>query len=225
MTAKHVALVPDGNRRWAVEKGLSAWKGHEKAGSYLNVRALVQEARNLGIKYFSLWGFSTENWKRKKKEREVIFNMILELIARCRKEAQENKVRFLHIGRKDRLPKELLGNLEKLESETREYKDLNILVCLDYGGRDEIVRAINRAIKNSTEIDEKSFSKYLDTEGIPDPDLIIRTGGEKRLSGFMPFQSVYSELYFTDVHFPDFGPEDLRGAMKEYGRRVRRLGK
>lgn len=222
----HVSIIPDGNRRWAREKGLVASEGHRKSGSYEHIRVLFDEARRLGIKYLSFWGFSTENWKREKKEIEEIFRLVLKAIEQWRDDAHENKIRFRHFGRKDRLPKNLVSEIEKLEKETEKYSDFNVCICLDYGGRDEIVRAVNKILGSGMKkIDEKEFAKYLDSFDVPDPDLIIRTSAEYRTSGFMPFQSAYSEWYFADVHFPDFDACELRKSVEEFSKRKRNLGR
>jgi undecaprenyl diphosphate synthase len=223
----HVAIIPDGNRRWAKENGLIKTAGHVRAGSYENLKALFDSAKKLGIKYVSFWGFSTENWKREKTEVNQILNVIEKGVDKLLKNVRQEKTRFRHIGRKDRLPKELIEKLERLENESKDFGENFVLLCIDYGGRDEIVRAVNKIIKTAGhlgDVEERTFSNYLDTKGIPDPDLIIRTGGEKRFSGFMPFQSVYSELYFTDVYFPDFDGKELKKAVEEYSNRKRRFG-
>lgn len=222
---QHVSIIPDGNRRWARKHRLEIWAGHRVAGNYDNLNSLFSEARRLGVKYLSIWGFSTENWKRNKKEIDIIFEVVYKGLERCLQEAKKEKVSFKHIGRKDRLPKKVVQILEKLENETREFNENYVLLCLDYGGRDEIVRTVNKILKSGKkEINEKDFAEYLDTSGIPYPDLIIRTGGEKRLSGFMPFQSDYAELYFTKTYFPDFDAKKLRKAVKEFSKRARRFG-
>ncbi len=221
---KHVAIIPDGNRRWARSKGMIAVKGHEKSTEIGNVAALLEEAKRIGVKYFSIWGFSTENWKRSFAERKFLFSLILNLIPQLNRYAHKNKIKFRHIGRKDRLPEEVVSALGKFEKETENYGGLNMQLCLDYGGRDEIIRAVKKLIDEKTEVSEDSFLNYLDTAGIPDVDLIIRTGGEKRLSGFMPYQSAYSELYFSDVYFPDFSPAELNKAVKDFSERQRRFG-
>ncbi len=221
----HVAIIPDGNRRWAREKGMKAAAGHYTAGSADNLRELIEEARRLGIKYISVWGFSTENWNRNQKEVEAVFNVVSGAVKRMLKESKKNKIRFRHFGRRDRLPKKLIQLMERLEKETERYSDFNINFCIDYGGRDEILRAVNKLLKSGKkDIDEEEFRKHLDTSGVPDPDLIIRTSGERRTSGLMPFQSDYAELHFVDKYFPDFKAIDLRRAVEEYGRRVRRFG-
>ncbi|MCH8945373.1 MAG: di-trans,poly-cis-decaprenylcistransferase [Nanoarchaeota archaeon] len=223
---KHVAIIPDGNRRWAKEKGLIATVGHEKSAGYENILSLFSEAKKLNIKYLSVWGFSTENWKRSKLEVKTIFDLIFDLVKKLKKDSHSNKIRFRFIGRRDRLPRNLLEELKLLEIETKDYKEFNIQLCLDYGGKDEIIRAVNKILKDKKEIvTEKIFEKYLDTFEIPDLDLIIRTSGEKRISGFMPFQSTYSELYFAEKNFPDFKKEDLREAVNEFSKRKRRFGR
>lgn len=221
----HVAIIPDGNRRWATEKGLEPSFGHYKSASYENIISLLNESKSLGIKYISFWGFSTENWNRNQMEVKAIFDLVSDLIARLRKDAKENKVRFRHIGRKDRLPEKLVQEIKQIEEETKNYLDINVQLCLDYGGRDEILRALNKMLRSGNKnINEETMKENLDTFDIPDPDLIIRTSGEKRLSGFMPFQSVYAELYFTEVYFPDFDALELRKAVEEFSRRQRRFG-
>lgn len=221
---KHVVIIPDGNRRWAKERSMKPWEGHAKAGTYDNLNALFQEAKRLGVKYMSFWGFSTENWKRDKKEVEIIMRLILKGLNEF-EEKMESDIRFVHVGRKDRLMNKLVEQIKNLEEKTKNNSGLYVILCLDYGGRDEIVRAVNKIVGEGDKLEsEEDFSKYLDTKVIPDPDLIIRTGGEIRLSGFMPYQSTYAELYFTDVYYPDFDPVELRRAVSEYSRRQRRFG-
>lgn len=222
----HIAIIPDGNRRWAKKKGFEAGYGHVRGGDYEHVKGLVFEAKSLGVKYLSLWGFSTENWERPKSERAIVFKLILNNVDKFRRDAVENKIRFRHVGRKDRLPENLISEIAKLEEETEKFDEFNVLLCLDYGGRDEIVRAVNKVIvSGARKINEDKFSEFLDTQGMPDADLIIRTAGDHRLSGFMLFQSAYSEFYFPDVPFPDFGKKDLAAAVEEFARRKRTFGR
>lgn len=221
----HVVIIPDGNRRWAKEKGLFVTAGHYKSASYDNVKSLLNEAKDLGIKYLTFWGFSTENWSRNQEEVKAIFELVDGLLDKMKKDAVENGVRFRHLGRRDRLPQKLLNKIEEVEKITSKFSELNIQLCLDYGGRDEIIRAVNQIIKKGLKnVDEKTFIQYLDTKEIPDPDLIIRTSGEKRTSGMMPFQSDYAELYFTDCYFPDFDGLELRKAVEDFQKRQRRFG-
>lgn len=224
-TPKHIVIIPDGNRRWARERGIDATYGHHTAASYEHIISLFDESREQGVKYLSLWGFSTENWNRDEREIKSIFDLIYKGIETFRKEAHEKHIRFRHLGRKDRLPKDLIADLAKLEEETSKYDDFNVQLCLDYGGRDELIRSINKIISSGVKsVDEESLNQYLDTTELPDPDLIIRTSGEKRTSGFMPYQAAYAELYFCDFYFPDFDYLELRKAIKSFGKRIRRFG-
>jgi len=220
----HVSVIPDGNRRWAKRRGLKPWEGHAKAGTYDNLNALFQEAKRLGVKFISFWGFSTDNWKREKKEVDIIMRLILKGLNEFDEHVKEG-IKFVHVGRKDRLLKRLVDRINALEEKTKNNDGLCVVLCLDYGGRDEIVRAVNTVLKERKKsVDIEAFSSYLDTKNIPDPDLIIRTGGEMRTSGFMPFQSDYAELYFTDIYFPDFNAEELKKAVQWFSDRDRRFG-
>ncbi len=222
---KHVAIIPDGNRRWAKERGMEGFRGHQKAGEVDNMISLFEAARELGVKYISFWGFSTENWKREKEENDKLFDVLLKGIEAFLEYAHKNKIRFRHFGRKERFPKKLTEALNKLDKETEKYSDYNVNLCLDYGGRDEILRAVNKLLKaKAKNVDEEQFSKVLDTQGVPEPDLIIRTSGEKRLSGFMPYQGIYAELIFVEKYFPDFKPEDVRECIEEFSQRKRTFG-
>ena len=225
MIPKHIVIIPDGNRRWAKINEINKVLSYNLSGGYNQIKNLCTTAKELGVKYFSLWAFSTENWKRTPKEIKEILDAVNKGLDSFIEDAHVNKYRFRHLGKKDRLPSEIKDKLNELEKRTSEYQNFNVILGLDYGGRDELIRAVNRILKNGmTEINEEIFKSYLDTKSTPDPDLIIRTGGEKRLSGFMPFQSAYSELYFTDILFPDFKQEDLKEAILEYNKRERRFG-
>lgn len=221
----HVLIIPDGNRRWARERGLHASFGHYTSVSDDRLMELLSEAKNQGVRYLSIWGFSTENWRRDSYEIRAIFDLVIKKIDKLTEEAHKNKIRFRHIGRKDRLPKKLALKLAKIEEDTKNYNDLNVQLMLDYGGRDEIVRAVNNILKaGKRKIDEEMFSTYLDTREIPDVDLIIRTSGEQRTSGAMPYQSAYAELYFTKIFFPEFDRNEFRKAIASFSKRVRRFG-
>jgi len=223
---QHVAVIPDGNRRWARELGLELTKGHEKAASFENLIPLIDEAKNIGIKYITFWAFSTENWNRSKQEVEYLLKLVEISSNEFKEYFQKNGIRLRYLGRKDRLPQKVVESIEKTEAETEKYDKLYVQICVDYGGRDELIRAINKMLKKGLqEISEDDLAHYLDSSGIPDPDLIIRTSGEQRTSGFMSFQSAYSEFYFTNVHYPDFGPQELRKAVAEFSRRRRNFGK
>ncbi|HEC66345.1 MAG TPA: di-trans,poly-cis-decaprenylcistransferase, partial [bacterium] len=222
---KHLVIIPDGNRRWARKRGWKPWVGHKKAATLEKMRALYDYAGNIGIKHLSFWAFSTENWNRDKEEIKGIFDIFLENVDALQKDLKEKNIRFRHLGRRDRLPKDLIKAMDELAELSKNNSGLNLQLCLDYGGRDDIVRAFNVIQKeNIKNITEETISEYLDTHDIPDPDLIIRTAGEKRLSGIMPYQAVYAELYFTDTLYPDFSPVHLERALLEYSARVRRFG-
>lgn len=223
---KHICIIPDGNRRWAKAHGLKPWEGHRVATSSERVVSLLEEAIRLGVPYLTFWAFSTENWQRDKKEIQMLFDLFREGFRLFKKEFVKNQARFLHIGRKDRIPTDIVEQMRELEELTKNFKRINVQICLDYGGRDELLRAVNVLLKKGKkEIKEEDLVSALDTSSIPDPDLIIRTSGERRLSGFMSFQSAYAELYFPLVSFPEFGPSELRLAVKEFGRRKRNFGK
>jgi undecaprenyl diphosphate synthase len=222
----HIALILDGNRRWARARGLKSWEGH-RAG-YEAVRRLARASRKLGVHTFTIWSFSTENWDRPKKEIDEILKLLRRGLEEFRKEAHEEKVRLVHLGRKDRFPRDIALQLERLEKETKNYNNV-LNLALDYGGRDEIIRATKKIIADkipAEKVDEKLFESYLDTHGqpYPYPDLFIRTSGEQRTSGLLPWQMAYSEFYFEPEHLPDFTPEKLRDIILDYSRRRRRFG-
>lgn len=223
----HVAIVMDGNRRWARAKGIEPTKGHEASAKSL--KEVISASRDFGIHTLTLWGFSTENWKRDPREVKKIFRIAKKTIQDSREDAKKYGVRFCHLGRRDRLPNGLLKLIETVEEETKNYKKHILAIALDYGGRDEIVRAVKKMVDDnvpSKKIDEELFSSYLDTAGqpYPNPDLFIRTSGEQRTSGLMPWQSVYSEYYWEPDHLPDFSVEKLKNIVLDYSRRRRRFG-
>lgn len=223
----HIAIVLDGNGRWARSRGLPPTKGHEQAAK--NLRKLITETHRFGVHTLTLWAFSTENWKRPPKEVAKILSLVKMYIKKELENSKKENVRFHHLGRRDRLPKDLVYWIEKAEEETKDNTKHILNLALDYGGRDEIIRAVRRIIEDkipAEEVDEKLFSSYLDTAGqpYPDPDLFIRTSGEQRTSGLMPWQTVYSEFYFEEVHCPDLTPGKLKAAILDYSRRRRRFG-
>ncbi|BCX15044.1 MAG: hypothetical protein KatS3mg088_727 [Patescibacteria group bacterium] len=223
----HIAMILDGNRRWARCRGLKPWEGH-KAG-YEAIKRVAKAAREMGVHTFTIWAFSTENWSRPKEEIDAILDILRIGLKEFLKEAKEEKIRLVHLGRKDRFPKDVASLLEKIEKETAHF-DKNILnLALDYGGRDEILRAVRAIVSDKIppeEIDEELFASYLDTKNqpYPYPDLFIRTSGEQRTSGYLPWQMVYAEYYFEQEHLPDFTPEKLKDAIIDYSRRRRRFG-
>jgi undecaprenyl diphosphate synthase len=222
---QHIAIIPDGNRRWAQERGLPASEGH-RAGS-IRIEELITTAQKMGIKTITIWGFSTENWKREKTEVDVLFKLFMRMLRRLVREANQRNIRIRHFGRKDRLPSIIITYLKKLEQSTSKNTQYNLNYALDYGGRDEILRAVKKIVDDgipSDQINEELFSQYLDTGNLPDPDLIIRTSGEQRISGLMPWQGSYAEYYFSPSYLPDFSDEEFIKAIKDFGRRDRRFG-
>ena len=218
----HIAIIPDGNRRWAKERGLPAFEGHRRGAE--NFEHLLNTTRDLGIKYFTSWAFSTENWKRTDEENGYLFSLAREFIKKYKKKFLSEKVRFMHIGREDRLPQDIVQALKDMEEETKMFDGFTTIIGMDYGGHDEILRAIDKIKSAGLEITAENIEKNLDTAGIPAPDLIIRTSGEQRLSGFMSWQSEYSEFYFPKEYFPDFGPVQLTQAVENFKNRERRFG-
>ena len=224
LVPKHLVVIPDGNRRWAEEQGMNPWDGHKEA--LKTITTLSEHARKHGIKYVTFWGFSTENWKRDKKEIDMLMLLFEEGIKGLRKDAIKNNVRFHHFGRKDRLPKRITAILNDFEQETKNFDGYHIGLALDYGGRDELLRAVNACVDKKSEgaITEDQLSQLLDTKHFPDPDLIIRTSGEHRTSGMMLWQSAYAEFYFSPLYFPEFSAADLDIALQDFASRGRRFG-
>lgn len=221
----HIAMILDGNRRWARARGLQPWEGH-KAG-YEAIKKLARASRSLGVSTFSVWAFSTENWERPPAEVQEIMKLLSYGLKEMEPELHDEQVRLIHLGRKDRLPKEAVEHIARIENETRHYTKSIFNIALDYGGHDEIVRAVNKALAAGVKtVDVKQFASYLDTADQPYPnvDLFIRTGGEQRTSGLFPWQMDYAEYYFETDHLPDFSPEKLKEAILDFSRRRRRFG-
>ena len=227
---RHIAIIPDGNRRWAVKKGISRKEGYaigiRKIGDVLNW------CKDNEVKMLTMWGFSTDNFKRDPGEIKSLFGLFRENLSRGIRDAtggkkeDAKKVRVRFFGRLHLLPKDVQHMIRKAEQMNRESASYQLNILLSYGGREEIVDAVNAIIRKGVkEVDEKTISKNLYTHDIPDPDLIIRTSGEQRLSGLMPWQGCYSEFYFCKKLWPDFSRKDLEAALKEYARRMRRFGK
>ena len=223
----HIALILDGNGRWARSHGFPVTKGHEKGAEAL--KELIRATRGWGVHTLTVWGWSTENWKRPYTEKKKIFDLIMRTTKETLEEAKKEGVRLHHIGRKDKLPKELMKVLNRAEEETKNNTKHILNLALDYGGRDEILRAVRKIVSDnvpSDRIDENLFESYLDTanQPYPNPDLFIRTSGEQRTSGYLPWQMVYSEYYFEESHLPDFTPKKLKESVLDYSRRRRRFG-
>jgi undecaprenyl diphosphate synthase len=223
---QHVAIIMDGNGRWARKRGLPRLVGHNAGGD--NIRPVVKIFANCGVKYLTLYMFSTENWNRPRIEVAGLVSLLGRKIDQETQAFHQENIRLVHLGRLDRLPQRLRQKVQAAVELTKNNTGLTLCLAFDYGGRDEIVRAARRiagAGVPGDNIDESMFAQYLDSPGIPDPDLVIRTGGEGRLSNFLLWQAAYSELYFTPVLWPDFGAKDVEEAFSEYKRRQRRFGK
>lgn len=223
----HVALILDGNRRWARSQGLHVLKGHRASAE--NMEALLERLRDRGVKTTTLWAFSTENWKRDEEQVGGIMKLALEFLLRYRERIMRDEIRLIHLGRKDRLPDDLRNALIDLERDTLHFTRSYLNIAIDYGGRDEILRALSKMKAEGVDLDgltEENFNDYLDThdQPYPEPDLIVRPGGAVRLSGFMAWQSVYAEFIFTDKLLPEITPDDIDMFLHEYAERERRFG-
>jgi undecaprenyl diphosphate synthase len=221
---KHIGIIMDGNRRWAREHKMQALQGHEYVANEL-IEKLVERCIEKEIPYLTLWAFSTENWGRDKQEVEGLMGLFRQAFKKSAKRLHEKGVRLHVIGDLSKFPADIQENvadwLEKSKNNTR----ITVTFALNYGGRDEILRAVKKLVASGEEINQENIANHLDTTDMPDPDLIIRPGGEQRLSGFLPWQAVYAELYFTDILMPEFGPDQLDLALDEYEKRARRFGK
>jgi undecaprenyl diphosphate synthase len=220
---KHVALIPDGNRRWAKAKGLPILEGHRRVMEQV-FPTLIDEALALHLPYLTIWGFSTENWQRGEEEVDGLMKLFRLFFEHHGVSLKKKGVRLTFIGRRDNLSPELNEIIERWSEETEGNNQLVLTIAGNYGGRDELVRAVNKILQTESgrEVGEETLAAYLDTSifNIPDPDLIIRTSGEQRLSGFMSWQSAYSELYFSEKLMPDWTRADLREAVDDFYRRA-----
>ena len=226
---QHIAIILDGNGRWAKAKGMPRNYGHT-AGAR-NVETVCQAAHDLGVKYVTMYAFSTENWNRPEGEVEALMKLLESYLKNCIKTADKNNMRVRVIGDTTRLSERFQERIRELEAASAKNDGLNLQIAINYGSRDEMTRAMRRMSEDVAagkrkpeEITESVFEEYLDTAGIPDPDLLIRTSGELRLSNFLLWQLAYSEFYFTDVPWPDFHKEELERAIEAYNKRDSRFG-
>ena len=226
----HIAIILDGNGRWAKKKGLPRTVGHTNGAKAL--QRTIEACKKFGVKTLTVYAFSTENWSRPKEEVDFLMNLFLNYLTKQSKKLIENKIRFVVLGDKSRFSPEIQNAMKKLEFDTKDFTEFTFNVALNYGGHAEIVKAtkeIAQDVKDGKisidDIDEKIFESHLYTHDQLPPDLIIRTSGEQRLSGFLLWQCSYSEFYFPQVHFPDFNEEQLKIAIQEYSKRDRRYGK
>ncbi|MDP2656070.1 MAG: polyprenyl diphosphate synthase [bacterium] len=225
-SVKHLGIIMDGNRRWAKENDLTSFKGHYHG--YQQLINIVKHAQKIGIKVLTVFAFSSENWKRTPDEVTYLIGLFSESITEQSKELIAENVRVRFIGEIGSFPESLQKQMMDLTEQTKDFTGLTFNICASYGGRAEILNAIRTIHEKGidpTTLTEDEFSNYLYTDGQPYPDMIIRTSGEQRLSNFLTWQNVYSELYFADVHWPDFTPDELDKAIVEFSRRQRRFGK
>lgn len=226
---KHLAVIMDGNGRWAQRRGLPRWKGHEQG--VRAVRRLIEAACNFGIPVVSVFAFSSENWKRPEREVRILFHLFRKYFRSERQALIEKDIRVSVFGRRDRIPGSVRKMVEMLEEETKSCRRLHFRIALDYGSRQEIIETVRDLVRDGKagkiepgQICEELFSELLSTSGIADPDLVIRTAGERRLSNFLLWQSAYSELYFCSKFWPDFTESDLAEALENFQTRDRRFG-
>lgn len=226
---RHIAIILDGNGRWAKKKGMPRGYGHIKGCE--NLEKVCEYARELGVKYLTVFAFSTENWKRSREEVEGLMKLFRDYLKKCIKISQKWKMKVRVIGEISAFDSDIQDSVKKLEEFSSQFEELHFQLALNYGSRDEIIRGVRKLLAKSQageispeDITEESFGNYLDTAGLPDPDLLIRTSGELRLSNFLLWQLAYTEFYFTDVHWPDFNREELVKAIEQYNKRDRRYG-
>lgn len=225
----HVAIILDGNGRWAKKRNMPRNLGHVQGAK--TVEQIIEDGYNMGIEYITVYAFSTENWKRSMDEVEALMKLLQKYLIDCIERSTKNNMRVRVIGDKSGLDSKIVARINELEEATKDATGLKFTIAINYGGRDEIRRAVTRIAQDilehrlePQEITEELISGYLDTAGLPDPDLLIRTSGEERLSNFLPWQLAYTEFYFTDVLWPDFSKEDLLTAIRYYNGRDRRFG-
>ncbi len=227
---KHVAIILDGNGRWAKKRMLPRNMGHIEGAK--TVEKICEDANSLGIKYLTVYAFSTENWNRPESEVNALMKLLRNYLKNCIKRANDNDMRVRVIGERTRLSEDIRLKIQELEEATKDNQGLNFTIAINYGSRDEMLRAMRKMNNDimdgklsENDITEATFNSYLDTCGLPDPDLIIRTSGEERVSNFLLWQLAYSEFYFTDVLWPDFDKKELEKAIEKYNLRERRFGK
>lgn len=225
----HVAVILDGNGRWAKKRHMPRTYGH-KVGSQV-VEDMLSIVDDLGVKYFTVYAFSTENWKRSEDEVSTLMNILRRYLKDCVKKSMKNNVRCRVIGRREELSEDIVESIINLEEQTKNNTGLNFTIAINYGGRDEITRAVkkiadkvSRGELKAEDITEKTISENLDTWELPDPDLLIRSSGEQRLSNYLPWQLAYTEFYFTETLWPDFNREEMIKAFEKYNKRERRFG-
>ncbi len=226
---RHIAIILDGNGRWAKKRGMPRGYGHVKGCE--NLEKICEYASELGVRYLTVFAFSTENWKRSRDEVEGMMKLFRDYLKKCIKLSKKWKMRMRVIGEISAFDQDIQDSVRKLEDFSSQFDELHFQLALNYGSRDEIIRGVRRMLAecqagelSPKDMTEERFGEYLDTAGLPDPDLLIRTSGEQRLSNFLLWQLAYTEFYFTDVHWPDFDREELVRAIEQYNKRDRRYG-
>lgn len=229
-TLQHIAFIMDGNRRWAKKRGLPVVMGYKKGAEVLIDTA--KAVKKLGVKYMTVYAFSTENWQREKSEVDGLMNLLRNYLDNSFKELEENNVKIIFIGEKELLDADIIAKMANIENKTAQNDGLVLCVALSYGGRQEIVSAAKKVaalVQNGdlslSDIDVKTFSSLLYTAGMPDPDLLVRTSGEYRISNYLLWQMAYTEMYFSQILWPDFSENELKKIIEEYEKRERRYGK
>ena len=225
---QHIAIILDGNGRWAKAKGMPRNYGHAQGSK--NVEKICEAAYKMGVKYLTVYAFSTENWSRPQSEVDALMKLLRNYMKTCLKTAEKNRMRVRVIGDKTGLDEDIRTRIKELEEASKNNDGLNFQIAINYGSRDEITRAVNRMLEDqkagklATPVEEETISNYLDTAGIPDPDLMIRTSGEFRISNFLLWELSYAEFYITDTYWPDFDAAEFRKAIEAYSARDRRFG-
>lgn len=226
----HIAIIMDGNGRWAKRRGLPRSMGHKKGAE--TVEKIVEAAKDLGVKYLTLYAFSTENWNRSEEEVSTLIGLLREYLKKDLSEIQKHNVRIRFIGEKNMLDEDIAQSMDRIEANTKNNDAMTVCLAISYGSRQEIVSAVKKIATivqrgdiSIDEIDEKKMSSFLYTHDIPDPDLVVRTSGEQRISNYLLWQIAYCEFYFTDVYWPDFSKKDLEEIIENFNSRERRYGK
>ncbi len=224
----HIAIILDGNGRWAKSKGMPRGYGHVKGCE--NLETICEIAKDLGVKYLTVYAFSTENWKRSREEVEGLMKLFRGYLKKCIKISKKNNMKVKIIGDPTAFAEDIQQGIRELEEFSKDFTELHFQIALNYGSRDEMTRAVGRLVEDARSgqftgpVTEETIASYLDTAGIPDPDLLIRTSGEERLSNFLLWQMAYTEFYFTPVPWPDFDRQELLKAIEKYNQRDRRYG-
>ncbi len=221
---RHIAIIMDGNGRWARRRGMPRIMGHYRGAEV--AEEIARACMDIGVEYLTLFAFSTENWNRPREEVDLLFDLLRDYLKNKREDLKNLGIRLRFIGRRDRISRDLKSLMEDLEAYTSDNNRLTVILAVDYGGRDDIVRAVRSVIRNGLKtVDEETFRSYLDLGDVPDPDLLIRTAGEKRISNFILWNLAYTELYFSELCWPEFTKEELLRAIEDFSRRRRKFGR